>query len=55
MNYLIATMITTDNPLINIWVFGLEITWKYWYIWLVVLVVLIWLIARRFDKEKDDE
>ena len=45
------TTIQTDNPLMQWWAWGLDITWKYWYIWLVILIVLMWLTARHFDKK----
>ena len=46
------TQITTDNPLVQWWVWCLDITWQYWYIFLAVGIVAIWLIARHFAKRQ---
>ena len=46
------TTIQTDNPLVQWWVWCLDITWQYWYIWLAVGIVAIWLIARYFAKRQ---
>ena len=48
------TTIQTDNPLVQLLVWGLDITWQYWYIWLVVLILAIWLIARYFDRRQKE-
>ena len=46
------TEIVTDNPLVKLWVWGLDITWRYWYIWLVLLIVWIWLVVKRFKRQE---
>ena len=46
------TEIVTDNPLVKLWVWGLDITWRYWYIWLVLLIVWMWLVVKRFKRQE---
>ena len=46
------TTIETDNPLVKLLVWGLDITWRYWYIWLVLLIVWMWFVVKRFKRQK---
>lgn len=46
------TEIVTDNPLVKLWVWGLDIIWRYWYIWLVLLIIWMWLVVKRFKREE---
>jgi len=46
------TTIKTDNPLVKLLVWGLDIIWQYWYIWLVLLIVWMWFVVKRFKRQK---